>query len=52
MANHIAPLVPSDLTPEERAYNASTHIIGAVDDCYRCINCEIGSWNAWKSPCY
>jgi hypothetical protein len=39
------------ITPEERARNAASHIIGNVDDCARCINCEIGSWNAWKSEC-
>ena len=32
--------------------NAASHSIGVVDDCYRCINCEIGSWNAWKQPCF
>jgi hypothetical protein len=31
--------------------NASTHRIGTVDDCLRCIDCEIGSWNAHKVPC-
>ena len=31
--------------------NANSHHIGVVDDCYRCINCEIGSWNAWQQPC-
>jgi hypothetical protein len=39
------------ITPEVRARNAASHIIGNVDDCARCINCEIGSWNAWKSEC-
>lgn len=32
--------------------NAASHHIGVVDDCYRCIDCEIGSWNAWKQPCF
>ena len=32
--------------------NAASHVIGVVDDCRRCINCEIGSWNAWKQPCF
>lgn len=36
---------------EERKANAASHIIGNVDDCSRCINCEIGSWNAWQRPC-
>jgi hypothetical protein len=39
------------LTDEEKRVNAASHQIGIVDDCYRCINCEIGSWNAWKSHC-
>jgi hypothetical protein len=39
------------LTDEQKRANAASHIIGVVDDCYRCINCEIGSWNAWKSHC-
>lgn len=39
------------ITPEERAANAASHFIGAVDDCYRCVDCEIGSWNAWQRPC-
>jgi len=39
------------LTDTEKRINSASHIIGIVDDCYRCINCEIGSWNAWKSHC-
>ena len=39
------------MTEKERAANARTHTIGVVDDCYRCIYCEIGSWNVWKNPC-
>ena len=31
--------------------NKNSHRIGVVDDCYRCVDCEIGSWNAHKSPC-
>lgn len=37
-------------TPQEWA-NFYTHQIGAIDDCYRCWNCEIGVWNAHKRPC-
>lgn len=29
----------------------STHRIGAVDDCIRCIDCEVGVWNARKVRC-
>lgn len=39
------------LSPAEREANARTHRIGNVDDCLRCIDCEIGSWNAWKVAC-
>ena len=39
------------ITPAERAANAASHRIGAVDDCERCIDCEIGSWNAWQRRC-
>lgn len=39
------------ITPEERAANAASHIIAFDGDCDRCINCEIGSWNAWQRPC-
>lgn len=39
------------LTDAEKARNANSHVIGVVDDCYRCIHCEIGSWNAWKEYC-
>ena len=39
------------ITAEQRAANADSHRIGIVDDCERCVNCEIGSWNAWQKPC-
>lgn len=39
------------LTPAQRAANADSHRIGNVDDCRRCIYCEVGSWNAWKQLC-
>lgn len=39
------------ITPEQRSINANSHHIGAVDDCLRCVDCEIGSWNAWKELC-
>lgn len=34
-----------------REANAASHWIVVVDDCYRCSNCEVGSWNAWKVRC-
>jgi hypothetical protein len=39
------------LTDTEKRINAASHTIGVVDDCYRCIDCEVGSWNAWKYHC-
>jgi hypothetical protein len=39
------------LTDTEKRINAASHHIGIVDDCRRCVDCEIGSWNAWKSHC-
>jgi hypothetical protein len=44
-------MITLDLTPAERDANARTHTIGNVDDCLRCIDCEIGAWNAWKVAC-
>lgn len=40
----------SNMTPEESA-NFYSHNIGVVDDCYRCVYCEIGVWNAHKAFC-
>ena len=40
--------IPADV----REANAASHSIGVVDDCLRCIDCEIGSWNAWQQPCW
>jgi hypothetical protein len=41
-----------DAIPEDvRDRNAASHHIGVVADCFRCINCEIGSWNAWQKEC-
>ena len=40
-----------DLTPAEREANARTHHIGNVDDCARCLDCEIAVWNSWKVAC-
>jgi len=39
------------MTIIEKTANAQSHWIGNVDGVNRCINCEIGSWNAWKSFC-
>lgn len=44
-------MVTLTLSPAEREANSRTHRIGAVDDCLRCIDCEIGAWNAWKEAC-
>lgn len=36
---------------EERKANAASHRIVFDGDCNRCMDCEIGSWNAWQKPC-
>ena len=35
----------------EKHANAASHHFGSVDDCYRCIDCEILPTNAWKENC-
>jgi hypothetical protein len=40
------------ITPAMRQANVRTHKVGIVDECYRCVRCEIGSWNTWKQPCF
>jgi hypothetical protein len=40
--------IPTDI----RQANAYSHTIGNVDDCNRCIHCEIAAWNAWQRPCF
>ncbi len=40
-----------DLTPAERVANERTHRISNVDDCLRCVDCEIAAWNTWKVAC-
>jgi hypothetical protein len=35
-----------------REANAASHRIGNVDDVARCIDCEIGAWNAWQKECW
>lgn len=36
--------------PEEAA-NARSHSWGNVDDCIRCVNCEIGIWSGHTEMC-
>lgn len=31
--------------------NRSSHLFGTIDDCIRCLNCEIGIWNGGKEYC-
>ena len=49
MLNNIQNL--ANISINEGQANSRSHIIGDVDGVYRCINCEIGSWNAWKMVC-
>jgi hypothetical protein len=39
------------ITPEHRALNSYSHVIGNVDECSACIYCECKSWNTWKMLC-
>jgi hypothetical protein len=41
----------ANVTDAESRMNFYSHTIGAVDDCYRCIWCEVGVWNAHKMQC-
>ena len=49
MLNNIQNL--ANISIVEGQENSRSHIIGNVDGVARCINCEIGSWNAWKIIC-
>lgn len=49
MINNIQNL--ANISMVEGQENSRTHFIGDVDGVYRCVKCEIGSWNSWKSPC-
>lgn len=40
-----------ELTKEQKIANDNSHDYTIIDDCWRCFNCEIGSWNGWKQPC-
>lgn len=39
------------MSEAEKTANVRSHHIGVVDDCYRCVDCEMGSWNTWKKFC-
>lgn len=32
--------------------NYKSHYYGIVDDCYRCVDCEVGVWNGHKEMCW
>ena len=38
------------MTDTERL-NYNSHHYGIIDDCYRCLDCEIGTWNGHKERC-
>ena len=40
------------LSDPDRRANADSHRFGTIDDVMRCLNCEIGIWNAWKMECH
>ena len=39
------------LSDSTRRANAESHHFDRIDDVMRCLNCEIGIWNAWKMEC-
>lgn len=41
----------SAIPVEDRRRNAASHEFGTVDDCVRCVWCEILPTNAWKDAC-
>ena len=41
----------AEMSEQEKNSNYASHRYGIVDDCRRCINCEIGVWNGWKRRC-
>ena len=52
MSNLTPVPVPFDQNSAEAERNYRSHTYGVVDDCYRCIDCEIGEWNGWKELCW
>ena len=40
-----------ELSEAAKAANRNSHRWGVIDDCYRCIDCEIGVWNGWRENC-
>lgn len=40
-----------ELTDAIKQRNHNSHYWGIIDDCRRCLDCEIGFWNGWKSDC-
>ena len=41
----------TEIQNTDEIVNANSHHWGNVDDCVRCVDCEIGIWNAWKEYC-
>lgn len=39
--------IPADV----RKANDASHFFGPVDDCIRCLDCEILVTNGWQQPC-
>lgn len=40
-----------ELTEAIKDLNHRSHRFGRIDDCIRCLNCEIGIWNGWRENC-
>ena len=44
-------VLEATLSDPDRRANAESHHFDRIDDVMRCLNCEIGIWNAWKMEC-
>ena len=39
------------ITIAERMVNDNSHHYGTIDDCTRCLHCEVLVTNGWKAAC-
>lgn len=49
MINKVQELTKISISQGQK--NSLSHRIGDVDGVYRCVKCEMGSWNTWKESC-
>ena len=46
-----AAAVRQDRARKARGSNYASHRFGQVDDCIRCVDCEVAPWNAYDKEC-